>query len=294
METIMIGSRIAEARKRMNYSQSQLAERLFISPQAVGKWERGESIPDIITCIRLAKLLGVDLNYFSEDFASEGNEVKREVVQQEEATAKDEKKTKTPWDMSRWSWVGADFSGLSNLHEKFSSSNMRNCLFVGSDMTGLRLTGNHVDGCDFSGSLMPGSQLERSHLVNNKFKDCQLGEAIISSCHIQNCQFIGADLTGVVFKSCHFRKNSMVDALLKRTAFSATHLADIEFSGSIDDCTFENCSFSRVSFRDAVLINTFFKSRRLRQIQFIDCQADRLTYEFLKNGKADVKGITVL
>lgn len=49
METKMIGNKIAEARKNTNISQAQLVERLFISPQAVGKWERGESMPDITT-----------------------------------------------------------------------------------------------------------------------------------------------------------------------------------------------------------------------------------------------------
>src|SRR3982751_3600757 len=70
VNTKMIGNKIAEARKKINISQSQLAEHLFISPQAVGKWERGESMPDITTFSRLAEILGVDFNYFSENFQS--------------------------------------------------------------------------------------------------------------------------------------------------------------------------------------------------------------------------------
>lgn len=68
MEMKTIGNKIVDARKKLNISQAELAENLFITPQAVGKWERGESIPDIITFNRLAKILGVDLNYFSDDF----------------------------------------------------------------------------------------------------------------------------------------------------------------------------------------------------------------------------------
>lgn len=68
LNTKMIGNRIAEARKKINMSQAGLAGFLFISPQAVGKWERGESSPDIITFNRLSEILGVDLNYFSENF----------------------------------------------------------------------------------------------------------------------------------------------------------------------------------------------------------------------------------
>jgi len=70
METKMIGIKITEARKKINISQAQLAEKLFISAQAVGKWERGESLPDIITLNRVAQILGVDLNYISENFQS--------------------------------------------------------------------------------------------------------------------------------------------------------------------------------------------------------------------------------
>ena len=75
METKTIGGRIAEARKKMNISQAQLAKRLFISAQAVGKWERGESMPDIIMLNRLAEILGVDLNYFSENFQPAEDEI---------------------------------------------------------------------------------------------------------------------------------------------------------------------------------------------------------------------------
>ena len=38
MDTKIIGSKIVQARKKANMSQAQLAQLLFISPQAVGKW----------------------------------------------------------------------------------------------------------------------------------------------------------------------------------------------------------------------------------------------------------------
>jgi len=49
METKAIGNKITDARKKLSISQAQFAEGLFVSAQAVGKWERGESMPDIIT-----------------------------------------------------------------------------------------------------------------------------------------------------------------------------------------------------------------------------------------------------
>ena len=129
----MIGSKIAKARKKINISQAQLAERLFISPQAVGKWERGESMPDITTFNRLAEILGVDLNYFSESFQSGATEMvpvepltkqPTEPSSGEQDLPVGKAGEKLSWDMSRENLVDIDFSGLKNLHEKFIYSNM--------------------------------------------------------------------------------------------------------------------------------------------------------------------------
>ena len=313
LTTMIIGNRIAEARKKINISQAQLAERLFISSQAVGKWERGESMPDIITFNRLAEILGVDLNYFSESFQSEATESDRYQM-----AAMDKQSDKLPsgkhpdshrekklnWDMSRGNWVDADFSGLKDLNEKFSSSNMLRCKFIGSDMSGLLLKSNNVDSCDFSGSDFSRSHIQNSNLSNNLFKDCSLQETKFSESYIYGCDFKGTDFTGVEFKSGGFAgavaksgdhgETKIADALWNRTSFNSMYIADIVFEGTLEDCSFENCTFTRVTFRNSTLINTFFKNKSLKRIRFIDCQADRMTYEFLKSGKADLSGITLL
>lgn len=296
METKMVGTKITEARKRMNISQAELAERLFISPQAVGKWERGESVPDIITVTRLAEILGVDLNYFSENFQSAAMERTpvESLVKQPTELPDGKQEKKLSWDMSRGNWVDADFSGLKNLQEKFSSANLQRCKFIGSDLSGLLLKGNHVDGCDFRGSNISGSHLQGSHLANNLFNDCILKEAQFSGSHIQGCNFSGADLTGALFKASSFQKNTLTNAVLHRTSFVDTPIANTVFEGTIEDCYFDNCTFAKVTFQQATLTNTFFKGKSLKRIGFIDCQADRITYEFLKNGKANLDGITLL
>ena len=307
VNTKMIGNRIAEARKKVNISQAQLAQRLFISSQAVGKWERGESMPDIITFNHLAEILGVDLNFFSENFHSVAIEIPSNeslVKQSTELPSGKQNGKKLSWDMSRGNWVDADFSGLKNLHDKFSSSNMQRCKFIGSDMSGLLLKNNNVDSCDFSGSDFSRSHIQNSNLANNLFKDCSLKETEFSESYIYGCDFTGADFTGVmiksggftgvVVKSGEFEKNTIANAVWNRTSFIDTQIADIVFAGTLEDCYFENCSFTRVTFRNATLINTFFKNKSLKHIRFIDCQADRMTYEFLKNGKANLTGIKLL
>lgn len=299
LTTMIIGNKIAEARKKINISQAQLAEHLFISSQAVGKWERGESMPDIITFNRLAEILGVDLNYFSENFqsaASESGSVKQPAEspsgKQNVGLPVEKGRKKLSWDMSRGNWVDADFSGLKNLNEKFSSSNMQRCLFNGSDLSRLLLKGNNVDGCDFSGSDISNSHIQSSNLVNTLFRDCSLKEAEFSGSYILGCDFSGADFTGASFKSGGIQSNPAINAVWNRTAFNAMYIADMIFNGTVEDCYFENCSFKKVTFQNATLVNTFFKNKSLKGIRFVDCNADRMTYEFLKNGKADLSGIT--
>jgi transcriptional regulator with XRE-family HTH domain len=298
--TTMIGNKITEARKKMNLSQAELAQRLFISSQAVGKWERGESMPDIITFSRLAEILGVDLNYFSEHFQSATSESDNSrilpvesLVEHSDKMHSGMQKKKLSWDMSRGNWVDADFSGLKNLHEKFSSSNMRHCLFIGSVMSELLLESNNVDSCDFSGSDISSSHIQNSYLLNNLFKDCSLKETEFSGSYIMDCDFSGTDFTGAVIKSGGFQKNTITDAVWNHTSFNAMQIVDIVFDGTLDDCCFENCVFKKVRFQNSMLINTFFKNKSLKGIRFINCQADRMTYEFLKNGKADLTGITL-
>lgn len=57
-----IGNNIAANRKNCGLTQAELAEKLNYSDKAVSKWERGESIPDVITMVQLAELFGVSVD----------------------------------------------------------------------------------------------------------------------------------------------------------------------------------------------------------------------------------------
>lgn len=43
-------------RRQYGYTQEEIAEKLGVSRQAVAKWERGETLPDIENCIKLADI----------------------------------------------------------------------------------------------------------------------------------------------------------------------------------------------------------------------------------------------
>ena len=49
-------------RKQSGLTQEEVAEKLGVSRQAVAKWERGETAPDINFCIELAGLYGTTVD----------------------------------------------------------------------------------------------------------------------------------------------------------------------------------------------------------------------------------------
>ena len=57
-----IGINIASYRKRNGLTQAGLAERLNYSDKAVSKWERGESVPDVMTMVQLAEQFDITVN----------------------------------------------------------------------------------------------------------------------------------------------------------------------------------------------------------------------------------------
>ena len=64
-----IGKRIALLRRKVGYTQDELAEKLNVSPQAVSKWENDVSCPDIMLLSPLAELLGITVDELLNDRA---------------------------------------------------------------------------------------------------------------------------------------------------------------------------------------------------------------------------------
>ena len=67
----MFNENLVRLRKINQMTQEDIAEKVGVSRQAVAKWERGETIPDLDKCKLLAELFGVSLddlaNYEPED-----------------------------------------------------------------------------------------------------------------------------------------------------------------------------------------------------------------------------------
>jgi transcriptional regulator with XRE-family HTH domain len=66
-------------RIKKNLTQEEVAVFLGITPQSVSKWERGESLPDIVVLKTVADLLEVTLDYLVEE-EHEGKPVTKEML----------------------------------------------------------------------------------------------------------------------------------------------------------------------------------------------------------------------
>ncbi len=62
MDQIKIGKFIAECRKKNNWTQMQLAEKLNITDRAISKWENGKAMPDSSIMLDLCKELKISVN----------------------------------------------------------------------------------------------------------------------------------------------------------------------------------------------------------------------------------------
>ena len=80
MDQVKIGMFIAECGKKQSLTQSQLAEKLFITDRAVSKWETGRSMPDSSLMLDLCKILKITVN----DLENKQNELLLKAIKEKQ------------------------------------------------------------------------------------------------------------------------------------------------------------------------------------------------------------------
>lgn len=75
-----IGANIARLRKKNRMTQAELAEKLNYSDKAISKWERAESMPDVLTLMLLAELFSTDVNELLGSPEKEGEPAQSETI----------------------------------------------------------------------------------------------------------------------------------------------------------------------------------------------------------------------
>ena len=62
LDLVKIGEKIQELRQQHGYSQTELANKLYVSHQAVSRWETGKSLPAIETLLILSTLFKTSID----------------------------------------------------------------------------------------------------------------------------------------------------------------------------------------------------------------------------------------
>ena len=63
----IIANNLMALRKSNKLTQLELAEKLNYSDKAISKWERGESLPDVLLLKSLADMYGVSVDYLMKE-----------------------------------------------------------------------------------------------------------------------------------------------------------------------------------------------------------------------------------
>lgn len=76
--------KIITFRKKLGWSQEDLAEKMNVSRQAISRWENGTALPDAQNVLQLSKLFNVTTDYLlNDDYESDGDIPVVQMVKQE-------------------------------------------------------------------------------------------------------------------------------------------------------------------------------------------------------------------
>ncbi|WP_426482980.1 pentapeptide repeat-containing protein [Chryseobacterium sp. R2ACT005] len=313
MNTKMIGSKITEARKKLSMSQAELAKHVFVSPQAVGKWERGESLPDIITLNQLTKILDVDLNYFSEYLQSRDEAVHKidgnatteaDQIIQRSTDASGIREPELLINFSGSNLAKSDFAGVIAHKRKFYGSSLSESDFSGADLVGSTFTGNDMrkanfDGANLTDCVLSVSDLSESSfnetiLVRTEFNKSGLTQAKFNNAKLTNVKLIKTDLTKTMFENCVFEGVDFDYSDLRGVSFDGQTFLGVKFhNGALNEVTFIGATLKNVSFRSTfALTNRYY--RAIKTIRFDGAMMDKLTYAALKGIGADLSKVTMI
>lgn len=79
-----LSDKIIKLRKTNGWSQEELAEKLYVSRQAISRWESAAAQPDATNILKLSKLFGVTTDYLlNEEYESDNDLPKVKEINQE-------------------------------------------------------------------------------------------------------------------------------------------------------------------------------------------------------------------
>ncbi len=68
-----LNEKLYELRKKNNWSQEDLAERMEVSRQTISKWESGKTIPELNKLVKISEIYEITLDELVKETTSEEN-----------------------------------------------------------------------------------------------------------------------------------------------------------------------------------------------------------------------------
>lgn len=92
MNQTALGKRIREERKKLNFTQEQLAELINVSTTYVGFIERGERSLTLDKLIKIANTLGISVDYLLQDSVTDDSSAQEKLLLQLFSSANSQQK----------------------------------------------------------------------------------------------------------------------------------------------------------------------------------------------------------
>lgn len=311
MDIKKLGDKIVQARKESRMSQAQLAQLLFISPQAVGKWERGESVPDFITINRLSEIFNLDLNYFSDNVLSQtdGVAIKNTINITDQTEQENKAEIESPISVSEplltnfsgGALRGTDFAGVNAPERKFwgsdlkgvdfSEADLKGSSFKNSDVSDGNFEGADLTDCILSNNNLSGTNFNKAVLLRTEFSSSDLTQARFTDIKLTDVKMVAGDLRKTIFENCEFDGVDFSSSDMSGLCLDRQLFINVNFDNAcLKGVSFKNAALKNVSFRSTfALTNRYYKT--LKSIDFEGAMMDKLTYAALRGAGIELPNV---
>ena len=170
-----LGSKLVDLRKVHGFTQSELADMLYITHQAISQWENGVTLPDLLSLLKLCDIYHITLNemfgmkssktidYFQHDNVTRIIAIKNGKILKENKI-KDADKVEVIIEGNINGNVQSNFSiKCGNVEGTINCGNWVTCL----DVTGDVKCGNYIECQNVGNDAHCGNYIEAKNIIGN-------------------------------------------------------------------------------------------------------------------------------
>ena len=197
-----LGNKLTELRKNKGLTQTELAEEMFITHQAISQWENGLTIPDLGSLLKLCEIFNITLNDL---FYQKKEETKEEVHQMPNDNvirifAVKNGKVLKHQEVKPLIKVQIIFE------EKIEGSVDSDFSVTAKDIGGNVTAGSYVECENVEGSICSGSYVECGEVGQNvtagSYVECSDVSGNVASGSYVECGNVGKDLKAASYVEC--------------------------------------------------------------------------------------------